>query len=106
MRGVEMRSYKLAACKVTIKGDLPLLLLLLLLLWLLPLLLQDGSQAQRVHPLRHVPLVVCGEVVSPHVVVLRLERELLQHAVLLWVHRAHLVRRQQDGACNFILIGT
>ena len=69
----------------------------------LRLQLENGCQTERVHPLDHALLGLGREVVRPHVLVLGLERELLEDAVVLG-DGADLVRGEQDGALDLVLV--
>jgi hypothetical protein len=68
-------------------------------------LLQDGGEAESVHPLHHKLSSVCRKVVRSHVSVLCLEGELAVHTVLRRAGR-DLVRRQQDRPQQLLLFGT
>ncbi len=84
----------------------PLLLLLLLLrLVAVRIVLQDGGQAEGVHPLNHALLSLGREVISPHVVMLGLKGELSVDAVVLRHDGADFIRGQEDRAAHFVLFG-
>jgi hypothetical protein len=68
-------------------------------------LLQDGGEAESVHPLHHELASVRREVVRTHVRVFCLEGELAVHTVLRRAGR-DLVRWQQDRPQQLLLFGT
>ena len=67
--------------------------------------LQNRRETHRVHPLHHELLGLRGEVVGAHVLVLSLEGELAGDAVAVLGHGADLVRGEEDGALDLVLVG-